>query len=86
MESCVLRSQKHNTGREMAVIFVHEAMEMVESAGRSVIAACSEGDPLRMNLSILKRFTKCDPVNAIAMRRRIAARLLEAERYVVPSN
>jgi len=55
----------------------------VESAGRAVLAACSEGDALRMNLSILKRFTKCDPVNAIALRRRIAERLLEAERYVV---
>jgi alkylation response protein AidB-like acyl-CoA dehydrogenase len=86
MESCVLRSQKHRSGQEMTTIFVHEAMETVESAGRAVVAACSEGDPLRMNLSILKRFTKCDPVNVIAMRRRIAARLLEAERYAVPSN
>jgi hypothetical protein len=51
-----------------------------------VIAACSEGDPLRMNLSILKRFTKCDPVNAIALRRGIATRLLQAERYVVAAN
>jgi hypothetical protein len=51
-----------------------------------VLAACSEGDALRMNLSILKRFTKCDPVNTIALRRRIAERLLEAERYVVPGS
>ncbi|MGA2184972.1 MAG: acyl-CoA dehydrogenase family protein [Bryobacteraceae bacterium] len=86
MESCVLRAQKNHAGKELATIFVHEAMETVESAGRAVIAACSEGDPLRMNLSILKRFTKCDPVNAIALRRRIAERLLEAERYVVPGS
>jgi hypothetical protein len=86
MESCVLRAQKNHAGQEMTTIFVHEAMETVESAARAVIAACSEGDPLRMNLSILKRFTKCDPVNAIALRRRIAERLLEAERYVVPAN
>jgi alkylation response protein AidB-like acyl-CoA dehydrogenase len=83
MESCVLRAQKNGAGQEMTSIFVHEAMETVESAGRAVVAACSEGDPLRMNLSILKRFTKCDPVNAIALRRRIAERLLAAERYVV---
>ena len=85
MESCALRAQK--TGSPMAAdltsVYVHEAMETVESAGRAVLAACSEGDALRMNLSILKRFTKCDPVNAIALRRRIAERLLEAERYVV---
>ncbi|HTP88991.1 MAG TPA: acyl-CoA dehydrogenase family protein [Bryobacteraceae bacterium] len=86
MESCVVRAQKNGAGRDLAAIFVHEAMETVESAGRAVLAACSEGDPLRMNLSILKRFTKCDPVNAIALRRRIAERLLEAERYMVPAN
>jgi len=85
MESCALRARK--TGSPMAAdlssVYVHEAMETVESAGRAVLAACSEGDPLRMNLSILKRFTKCDPVNVIALRRGIAERLLEAERYVV---
>jgi hypothetical protein len=86
MESCVLRAQKHRAGQDLVAIFVHEAIETVESAGRAVIAACSEGDPLRMNLSILKRFTKCDPVNAIALRRGIAARLLQAERYVVAAN
>ena len=86
IESCVVRAQKNGAGRDLAAIFAHEAMETVESAGRAVLAACSEGDPLRMNLSILKRFTKCDPVNAIALRRRIAERLLEAERYMVPAN
>jgi alkylation response protein AidB-like acyl-CoA dehydrogenase len=86
MESCVLRSRKNSIGQEMTTVFVHEAMEIVESAARSVLAACSEGDALRMNLSILKRFTKCDPVNTIALRRRIAERLLEAERYVVPGS
>ena len=86
MESCLLRSRKNSIGQDMTIVFVHEAMEIVESAARTVVAACSEGDELRMNLSILKRFTKCDPVNAIALRRRIAERLLEAERYVVPSN
>jgi alkylation response protein AidB-like acyl-CoA dehydrogenase len=86
MESCVLRSRKNSIGQDMTAVFVHDAMETVESAARRVVAACSEGDALRMNLSILKRFTKCDPVNTIALRRRIAARLLEAERYVVPAN
>jgi len=51
--------------------------------GRAVLAACSEGDALRTNLAVLKRFTKFEPVDAIAVRRRIAGRLLQAERYVV---
>jgi hypothetical protein len=48
-----------------------------------VLAACSDGDALRTNLAVLKRFTKFEPVDAIATRRRIAARLLQADRYSV---
>jgi hypothetical protein len=36
-----------------------------------------------MNLAVLKRFTKYEPVNAIGLRRNIAARLIEAGRYVL---
>ena len=49
----------------------------------TVLAASSEGDALRTNLAVLKRFTKFEPVNAIAIRRKIATRLLEADRYTV---
>ncbi|MGI8742851.1 MAG: acyl-CoA dehydrogenase family protein [Bryobacteraceae bacterium] len=85
MESVSLRSQKHPTGiaSNLTAVFVREAMETVESAARTVLAACSEGDMLRTNLTVLKRFTKFEPVNAIALRRKIAARLLEADRYIV---
>ena len=89
MESVLLRAQKlakHGKGenaRDMAAVFLREAMETVESAARTVLAACSDGDALRTNLAVLKRFTKFEPVDAIATRRRIAARLLQADRYAV---
>ncbi|HLJ47481.1 MAG TPA: acyl-CoA dehydrogenase family protein [Bryobacteraceae bacterium] len=89
MESAVLRTQKllnHGKGEfasEMVSVLVREAMETIDSAGRTVLAACSDGDALRTNLAVLKRFTKFEPVNAIAVRQNIAARLLAAERYVV---
>ena len=50
---------------------------------RTVLAACSEGDTLRTNLAVLRRFAKYEPVNAIELRREIAGRLIDAERYVV---
>ncbi|HXF26018.1 MAG TPA: acyl-CoA dehydrogenase family protein, partial [Bryobacteraceae bacterium] len=87
MESVLLRAEKlaaRGKGEmacDMAAVFVREAMETVESAGRSVLAACSEGDALRTNIAVLKRFTKFEPVNTVEMRRRVAKRLLEAERY-----
>jgi alkylation response protein AidB-like acyl-CoA dehydrogenase len=90
MESALLRAQKMagsgksaENAMDMTKIFLGEAMETIESSARTVLAGCSEGDPLRMNLAVLKRFTKYEPVNAIAMRRKIAARLLDAGRYIV---
>jgi hypothetical protein len=89
MESVLLRTQKlaaqgkGDIAAEMCPVFLREAMETVESAARTVLAASSEGDALRTNLAVLKRFTKFEPVNAIAVRRKIAARLLEADRYAV---
>jgi butyryl-CoA dehydrogenase len=89
MESVLLRTQKlaaHGKGdnaADMSAVFLREAMETIESAARTVLAACSEGDALRTNLAVLKRFTKFEPVNAIGARRKIAARLLGADRYAV---
>jgi len=89
MESVYLRTQKlaklhkGEIAADVCAVFLREAMEIIESAARNVLAASSEGDELRTNLAVLKRFTKLEPVNAIAARRRIAERLLAAGRYLV---
>jgi alkylation response protein AidB-like acyl-CoA dehydrogenase len=89
MESVELRARKlaqlhrDEMAADISAVFLREAMEIIESAARNVLAACSEGDVLRTNLAVLKRFTKFEPVNAIAARRRIAQRLLAAGRYLV---
>jgi hypothetical protein len=83
MESAVLRTKKNNlkNAQDMTAVFVREAMETIESAARNVLAASSDGDALRMNLAVLKRFTKFEPVNAVEIRRRIAARILDTGKY-----
>ena len=85
MESASLRARK--TGREnacdMAAVFAEDAMTAIEASARTVLVACSEGDALRANLAVLRRFTKREPVDCIALRRNIAARLLAAGRYMV---
>ncbi len=90
IESASLRARKlaaHGKKTEnvndMLAVFSREAMDTIESAARTVLAACSEGDALRTNLAVLKRFTKYEPIDLIGTRRRIAARLIQAERYVV---
>jgi alkylation response protein AidB-like acyl-CoA dehydrogenase len=90
MESASLRARKiAGSGKsaenadDMLTVFSREAMDTIESAARTVLAACSEGDALRTNLAVLKRFTKYETVDLIGVRRRVAARLIQAERYVV---
>jgi alkylation response protein AidB-like acyl-CoA dehydrogenase len=68
---------------ELTSVFIDEAWTRIEEASRNVLAASCEGDTLRTNMALLKRFLKREPLNAIAARRRIAKRLLEAERYVL---
>ncbi len=83
MESALLRARKHPSEQkqDICAVFLRESMEVVESAARNVLAACADGDTLRTQLAVLKRFTKVDAVDTIATRRRIASRVLAAERY-----
>jgi hypothetical protein len=82
MESVLLRTRKNGAGSEMSAVFLRDAMARVEFSARAVLAACSEGDSLRTNMAVLRRFAKYEPVNAIELRRKIAHRLLAAERYL----
>ena len=90
MESATLRAEKiarsgknAENAKDLASVFAREAMDIIESAAKTVLAACSEGDTLRTNLAVLKRFTKYEPVNTIGLRRKIAARMIEAGKYTV---
>src|SRR5580692_3609135 len=90
LESATLRAEKIARGgknadnaRDLAAVFAREAMDTIESAAKTVLTACGEGDTLRTNLAVLKRFTKYEPVNTIALRRKIAARMIEAGKYTV---
>ena len=89
MESALLRTQrlaengKGANAVDMTAVLVRDAMAHIDVTARTVLAACSEGDSLRTNLVVLRRFSKYEPVDAIALRRKIAQRLLDAERYIV---
>jgi butyryl-CoA dehydrogenase len=92
MESAVLRAMKiaEVSGEKaaalpiaMAQVYCAEAIECIESRARKVIAAVAEGDMLRMQMAVLKRLNKYEPVNQIALREQIAARTIEAGKYVI---
>jgi alkylation response protein AidB-like acyl-CoA dehydrogenase len=83
MESAALRAKKAPGALGMAQVFSAAAMDRIEISARAVLAGCSEGDELRASLSILRRLTRYEPPNVIALRRKTAGRLLETGRYIV---
>jgi alkylation response protein AidB-like acyl-CoA dehydrogenase len=91
MESAVLRAQKlamKNGDRSehaanMTRVYMSGAMDRIESAAKMVIAACAEGDMLRSQLAILRRLSKYEPFNIVALRQAIAQRVIESGKYLV---
>ncbi|MFL6444982.1 MAG: acyl-CoA dehydrogenase family protein [Candidatus Sulfotelmatobacter sp.] len=91
MESAVLRAQKlamHNEetskhALNMTRVYISGAMDRIESAAKMVIAACAEGDMLRSQLAILRRLSKYEPFNIVALRQAIAQKVLESGKYLV---
>ncbi len=86
MESSLLRHGKlaaaggANAG-EICAVFLRDAMDQLAIAARNVIGTCSEGSLLRDNMATLRALAAYEPVNAVAARRNIARRVLDAERY-----
>src|SRR5262249_29827865 len=85
IESASLRARKSGSQNafDMAAVFADETMETIKAGAKTVLAACSEGNVLRTNLALLRGLTAYELVDSIALRRKVAARVLEAGRYVV---
>src|SRR5271166_5799628 len=82
MESSLLRSRKLSAAgsganaADACAVYLRDAIARIELSSRTVLSACAQGDELRENLSRLRAYANHDPVNSIALRRQIAARLL----------
>jgi alkylation response protein AidB-like acyl-CoA dehydrogenase len=89
MESSLLRTRKltasgkGTNAADVCAVFLREAMDRVEVSARNVIGASSGNNALRENMAALRIFANYDPVDAIALRRNIASRLLAAGSYTV---
>jgi alkylation response protein AidB-like acyl-CoA dehydrogenase len=79
-ESALLRARRATADQsrtadlqgDAARVYIDEAAGRIELAARHALAAMAEGDTLRTQLAALRRLLKVAPVNAIAMRRRLA--------------
>jgi alkylation response protein AidB-like acyl-CoA dehydrogenase len=90
LESALLRTVKRAAKQgeaacalqEAAVkVYAQDAMDEIESSARRLLAGVDEGDMLRTYLAALKRFTKRETVNTIALRRQIADATIEKGGY-----
>ena len=73
-ESCALQI-------DATKILINDMVDKVNIYGKNAIASHAEGDMARMMMMGLKRFTKYEPYNTIAARRRIADKVLEGKGY-----
>ena len=64
-------------------VYLQSGFTRVEAAAKKALADVAEGDALRTQMTILRRLAKADPVNVIAAREKIAARVLEAGKYAL---
>jgi alkylation response protein AidB-like acyl-CoA dehydrogenase len=66
---------------DMARVYLNDALDKSNIAGKNAVNAMADGDMQRMMLMGVKRFTKAAPFNTKDARRRIAAALIEANQY-----
>ena len=90
MESALLRTLKklsagpsESCAAEIAAtrVFAYDACDRMEVEARRALARIAEGDTLRTQLAVLRRFLRRTPPDTIALRRQIADRALELNRY-----
>ncbi len=67
----------------MTKVYIAGAIARVEQSAKKVIADVAEGDMLKTQMSILRRLTKHDPYNVIALQETVAKKILDAGRYVI---
>jgi hypothetical protein len=77
MDSVLLRARKvgqtlppANIAGDMAAVYLRDAMSRIEAAARNILP-----------IETVRPLAAYDPVDSIALRRKVAARLLQAERY-----
>ncbi len=90
MESGLLRAQKkiNRDGEAAAALhmamvqaYMDDTLPKIEAWGKQVLARVEEGDMLRTQLMAFRKFTKNQPLDAIAAKRLVARKIIDKEAY-----
>lgn len=91
-ESAILRThklvsrfgeEKAALAMQMTQVFVRDALQVIEQKAKETLHEAASGDVLRMQLSLLKKFSRTSPLSLISQKRDIAVRVIANERYIV---
>lgn len=87
-ESALLRTKKTlangkpgGTMTDLTLSLMNDSVSLMENRATLVLAACCSGDELEKSLGLVRKLLAWTPVNAVELRRRVAARLCEVETY-----
>ncbi|HET7215618.1 MAG TPA: acyl-CoA dehydrogenase family protein [Terriglobia bacterium] len=92
MESALLRTRKKvgkssadacRTETDATRIFAYEAADRIELEAKRALSRIAEGDVLRTQLAILRRFLRRTSPDVIGLKRQVADRAIELGRYPV---
>lgn len=92
MESALLRTKKMidrngeaaaQNAKEMTIAFIHEAMDQIAGFAREVFITIQTGEELVNQLAQLDQLSRRVPANTIELKRKIAERVIKAEKYIV---
>ncbi|MFY0652473.1 MAG: acyl-CoA dehydrogenase family protein [Cyclobacteriaceae bacterium] len=90
-ESAILRAEKlvSTRGEEAcklqvnaAKVYLHDAVERVNKAGKDAINSFTTGDEQKVMLMGMKRYTKINPINPKQLRREIADAMISENQYI----
>jgi alkylation response protein AidB-like acyl-CoA dehydrogenase len=79
IESAYLRTKKYPSEAKMdlTLAFAIEAKQQLEHAANHTLTALFTGDELTTHLLLLRRYSRVTPVNMVALKRKIAKRIIE---------
>ncbi len=92
MESALLRAlaMLDKVGEKDAEIYlklakaaVYEGLENIHFWGRQALSAIEQGDMLRTQVTMLRKFTRFNPIDLIHLKREIADYFMDKEEYVL---
>jgi alkylation response protein AidB-like acyl-CoA dehydrogenase len=79
VESCGEEQSKVKI--EMVRVYINDSMKRIDDYASQILTAMETGDMLYTQLGALRKLSRLVPINTVEARRRIADRIIDAEKY-----